>query len=166
MDGFTDLYREYANDVYRFALWLSGDSMEAEDIAAETFAKALVRFRSIEMETVRGYLFKIARNVFLARRGRADRELHLEQDYADHSQDPENQTRLRLTLAWVEGKLKKLPECDRTAFILRVRYDFSYEEIARLLEVSEVNARVKVHRIRKRILQDWTEVSGSVQQAS
>jgi DNA-directed RNA polymerase specialized sigma24 family protein len=33
-----------------------------------------------------------------------------------------------------------------------VQYDLSYGEIARVLEVSEVAARVKVHRTRKKLL--------------
>jgi RNA polymerase sigma-70 factor (ECF subfamily) len=159
MERFSALYHEYADDVYRFAFWLSGDSMEAEDIAAETFVRALVRFRSIKMETVRGYLFKIARNQFLARRRNDHREQKLDEDYADDGQDPERQAKVRITIERVEKWLTDIPECDRTAFILRVRYEFSYEEIARVLEVSEVNARVKVHRIRQRLLREWIQVS-------
>jgi DNA-directed RNA polymerase specialized sigma24 family protein len=36
--------------------------------------------------------------------------------------------------------------------VLRVQHDLPYREIARILEVSEVKARVKVHRIRKQML--------------
>ena len=161
MERFSALYREYADDVYRFAFWLSGDSMEAEDITAETFVRAMVRFRAIKMETVRGYLFKIARNQFLSRRRKDQREQRLVEDYADEGQDPENQAKVRLTIEWVEKRLKTIPECDRTAFILRVRYEFPYAEIARLLEVSEVNARVKVHRIRKRLLRESIQRSAT-----
>ena len=45
MDGslepssFADLYRTHAGDVYRFALYLSGDPALAEDIVSETFLR-------------------------------------------------------------------------------------------------------------------------------
>ena len=38
MFNFNELYDLYANEVYKFAYWLSGDRFEAEDITSETFA--------------------------------------------------------------------------------------------------------------------------------
>ena len=38
---FAELYSRYAQDVFRFAYYLSGTRELAEDIAAETFARAL-----------------------------------------------------------------------------------------------------------------------------
>ena len=40
---FADLYACYAQDVFRFALFLSGRRELAEDIAAETFARTWPR---------------------------------------------------------------------------------------------------------------------------
>ena len=39
MIDFTELYRKYAPDVFRFALYLCGNSGDAEDITAETFVR-------------------------------------------------------------------------------------------------------------------------------
>jgi DNA-directed RNA polymerase specialized sigma24 family protein len=39
---FHSLYERYSHDVYRFALFLSGDSSLADDIAQETFVRAWV----------------------------------------------------------------------------------------------------------------------------
>jgi RNA polymerase sigma-70 factor (ECF subfamily) len=149
---FTDLYTQYANDVYRFALWLTGDVVEAEDITAETFVKVWGRIGSIRMATLKGYLLKIARNHFLAEQRKAHRNTALLETQTDPSPGPESITAARLVLEDVKEFLRSLPECDRTAFVLRVEYDLSYGEIARVLGVSEVNARVKVHRIRKQLL--------------
>jgi len=41
MNDFHDLFTRYAGDIYRFALFLCADEAEAEDITAETFARAL-----------------------------------------------------------------------------------------------------------------------------
>ncbi|MHC4560444.1 MAG: RNA polymerase sigma factor [Planctomycetota bacterium] len=62
---FKDLYETYAPDVYRFTLWLAGDSFEAEDNTSETFIRAWVRISSIRTETLKAYLFTIARNLYL-----------------------------------------------------------------------------------------------------
>ncbi|MGH2524381.1 MAG: sigma factor [Anaerolineales bacterium] len=51
------LYERYAQDVYRFALYLCGDPVYAEDIAAETFVRAWVTPGEIRAGTVKAYLF-------------------------------------------------------------------------------------------------------------
>jgi len=152
MLSFEELYTEYAGDVYRFATWLSGDPMEAEDITAETFVRAWLHFGSIRMETLKGYLLKIARNVFLTKLRKDRREVMLLEVYPDPSPGPEAMSEARITLSQVNAFLQTLPECDRTAFVLRLQHDLPYGEIARVLEVSEVAARVKVHRTRKKLL--------------
>jgi len=53
---FSELYERYSADVFRFALFLSGDRAAAEDIAAETFARALVARQPIREGTVKAYL--------------------------------------------------------------------------------------------------------------
>ena len=65
MTDFSSLYRKYAPDVYRFALYLSNKRGEAEDITSETFVRAWTSPESIEVATVKAYLFTIARNLFL-----------------------------------------------------------------------------------------------------
>ena len=40
MHDFEHLYARYGRDVFRFALYLCGNRADAEDIAAETFARA------------------------------------------------------------------------------------------------------------------------------
>ena len=40
MTAFNTLYKKYAADVFRFALYLSGDRSQAEDITSETFVRA------------------------------------------------------------------------------------------------------------------------------
>jgi DNA-directed RNA polymerase specialized sigma24 family protein len=59
------LYETYSRDVFRFALYLSGNWQDAEDITSETFVRAWVAEDSIRMATIKGYLFAIARNLFL-----------------------------------------------------------------------------------------------------
>jgi RNA polymerase sigma-70 factor (ECF subfamily) len=58
--------------------------------------------------------------------------------------------------------LARLPEPERAALVLRAEQTLSYAEIARVLEISEGAARVKVHRARRKLLQaHLTEEGGS-----
>jgi DNA-directed RNA polymerase specialized sigma24 family protein len=43
MTRFHELYESYSRDVYRFALYLSGDPALAEDVTSETFIRRFCR---------------------------------------------------------------------------------------------------------------------------
>ncbi len=65
MLDFDSLYREFAPRVYRFVLGLSGDPAVAEDVTAETFVRVWATRDRVRHETVRAFLFTIARNLWL-----------------------------------------------------------------------------------------------------
>jgi RNA polymerase sigma-70 factor (ECF subfamily) len=152
MLSFQDLYESYVTDVFRFAYWLSGDRSEAEDITSETFVRAWVNSRTIRTETVKAYLFTIARNLFLKRQKKSSRQVALEDVYPDPAPGPGDQVESRQELKRVRQLLQALPEIDRAAFVMRVQHELPYAEIARVLDLSLTAARVKVHRVRKKLL--------------
>ena len=152
MLNFQDLYESYATEIFRFALWLAGESAEAEDITSETFIRAWVRFSTIRTETLKAYLFTIARNVYLEQRRKRKRQVALDDVYPDPAPGPDRVVDAQLELLRVQRVLQTLPEIDRAAFILRVQHELPYAEIARVLGISLAASRVKVHRVRKKLL--------------
>jgi len=152
MINFKDLYESHANEVYRFALWLAGDSSEAEDITSETFIRAWVHKSKIRTETLKAYLFTISRNIYLQRHRKKKRHVALDDIYADPAPGPDKLTEYQLELRSIQRALQSLPECDRTAFILRIQHELPYDEIARILELSLTAAKVKVYRVRKKLI--------------
>src|SRR5215831_1092187 len=64
MTDFHGLYERYANHVHRFALFLCDDPALADDITSETFVRAWTSPGPIREETVKAYLFTIARNLY------------------------------------------------------------------------------------------------------
>ena len=79
MTGFHELYENYSRDVYRFALYLSGDRALADDITSETFVRVWSSPEPIRFATVKGYLLTIARNLWLMERRRHSRRQDLEE---------------------------------------------------------------------------------------
>ena len=88
MTDFSSLYKKYAPDVYRFALYLSSERGEAEDITSETFVRAWTSPEPIEMATVKGYLFTIARNLFLQGLRKKTRHVALDEELRDPRAGP------------------------------------------------------------------------------
>lgn len=154
MLDFKQLYETYAADVYRFSLWLAGEGADAEDITSETFVRAWSRRDSIRTETLKAYLFTIARNVYLQGRRKSRRQTALEDVHADPAPGPDRMLESRSELERVREILRGLPEENRTAFVMRAEHGLPYEEIARVLGISLSSAKVKVHRVRRRLLAD------------
>jgi len=148
MTDFSSLYKKYAQDVYRFALYLSGERGEAEDITSETFVRAWTAPGPIEMVTVKGYLFTIARNLFLQGLRRKSRHVALNEDLRDPQANPYRQAEQKEKLDSVLTELQKLPEESRSALLMRAVDGMAYEEIARALGISLAAVKVKIHRAR------------------
>jgi RNA polymerase sigma-70 factor (ECF subfamily) len=152
MINFQNLYESYATEVYRFSLWLAGDSSEAEDITSETFIRAWANNSKIRTETLKAYLFTISRNVYLERKRKRKRQVVLEDIYPDPAPGPDKLTESQLQLQRVQKVLQTFPEIDRAAFVLRVQHELPYDEISRVLELSPTAAKVKVYRVRKKLI--------------
>ena len=152
MLNFQDLYESYATEVHRFAFWLAGDNTEAEDITSETFVRAWVRRSTIRTETLKAYLFTIARNLYLEHQRKRKRHVALEDVYPDHAPGPDTLVEAQSELLRVQRFLKTSPEIDRAAFILRVQHELPYAEIARVLGLSLTATKVKVHRVLRKLL--------------
>ena len=162
---FRSLYERYAQDVYRFALYLCGDPLLAEDIAEETFVRAWVTPGEIRVGTVKAYLFMIARNLYRTglkhaarhasiRSGmkHAARQVELEDNLPDSKPSLEAVSSIRSELHLVLQALQNLPEVDRAVLLMHVQDDMPYAEIAAALGLSVAAVKVKVHRSRIELL--------------
>jgi len=148
MSDFSELYRRYAPDVFRFALYLTGNRGDAEDITSETFVRLWASSEPIRSQTVKGYLCTIARNLFLQGIRRHSRRVDLSEELPDKAAGPQERAEQRDELERVIACLQKLPELDRAALLMRALEDLPYEEIALALGISVASAKVKVHRAR------------------
>lgn len=152
MMTFEQLYQTYFQDVHRFALWLSRDVSEADDLASETFVRAWAQRDRLRTETLKAYLLAIARSAFLEQRRRRQKREPLSEDLADTDPGPHRRTSARVDLRRIQGLIEELPESDRVALVLKTDAALPYTEIGRVLEISEGAARVKVHRARRKLL--------------
>lgn len=149
---FNQLYHTYAKDVHRFAFWLCGDTDEANDITLETFERAWLADSEIRTETVKAYLFTIARNRFLYKRQQHKRHTSLNEAMPDTAIALETRTELQSELQLTLEAMQQLPEIDRTVLVLRAEEGLSYEEIARTTGLTVVAAKVKVFRARAKLV--------------
>jgi len=148
---FHELYGRYAGDVYRFAHWLTGNPHDARDITSETFVRAWTAPEEPRMETVKAYLFTIARNLHRRQWRRQSRLEALDEATPDQAPQPDDaavyQDEFQRTLKAVHA----LPELDRTVILLRAEQELSYEDIAAATGLSAAAVRVRVFRARAKL---------------
>lgn len=151
MNEFSALYQQYADAVFRFALFLTSDRARAEDITSETFLRAWTSGSEVRAATVRGYLMTIARNVFLQQLREDRRRADFPPDVADTAPDAARAAETRAELEQVLRDLQNVPEIDRAALLLRAGQGLAYDEIAAALGLSLSAVKVKIHRARLRL---------------
>jgi RNA polymerase sigma-70 factor, ECF subfamily len=150
--NFETLYAKHAPDVFRFALYLSGNRSDAEDITAETFVCAWTAAEPMRVATVKAYLLTIARNLFLKGLRRTRREARLSEELPDPAPGAAERLQHQTELVAVVARLETLPEVDRAALLMRALDGAPYQEIAQVLGISEGSAKVKVHRARAALM--------------
>ena len=147
------LYEKYAPSVRRFALFLCGDSMVADDIVSDTFVRVWLARGRIREGTVKSYLFSIARNAYRDLQRRGWRRTPLDEKGADARISAHAQLEQKEEVRAVLAALQQLPEVDRAALLMRALDNMPYEEIAAALDITASTARVKVHRARARLME-------------
>src|ERR1700746_3647605 len=161
MTDIEKLYKRYAGDVRRFALYLCGDLVMADEIPSDTFARAWMAADRIRQPTVKSYLFTIARNAYIDLMRRAARHTQLDDNMPDTRISAQTQMEQSAEVSAVLAALQQLPEMDRTVLLMRALDEMPYEEIAETLRIPVAAARVKVHRARLKLMQSrqaWREI--------
>ncbi|GAC1515701.1 MAG: RNA polymerase sigma factor SigR [Gemmatimonadaceae bacterium] len=152
-------------EVTRFALSLTRDEPDAEDLVQETFLQA---YRSWHLYTLgtecRGWLFTICRNLFLRLRHRAQRQLSCDDAelealaaaavHAAAERDGYGDIFVRADLSdAVDRALADLPAGYREAVLLVDVQDQSYDTASRVLGVPVGTVRSRLFRGRRLLQQ-------------
>jgi len=163
---FHSIYNSYFDDVYRFSFWLSGSAAEAENITAETFARAWVVRDDLKVGSLKAYLFTIARNLFLKQQRKNRRLQPIDETYIDSQPGPHEIIESRSELETTLKALEQLPEVDRTVLVMRAQSGLSYEEIAQTMGISLASVKVKIHRARLKISVYKSKMEDSVDEGN
>jgi len=147
-DPFERLYRRYARDVYRFALSVVQNPIEAEDVTQTAFLNAFRAYACGERpERPHSWLIAIAHNTIRSRyRRRLRRPAEVSLDAAAELASPPAE---RSDAVDVLRALGELPAGQRDALTMRELEGRSYVEIASALGVSVSAVESLVARARR-----------------
>jgi RNA polymerase sigma-70 factor (ECF subfamily) len=152
--SFETMFHRYGVELHRYALQLTKNGADADDLYQETFLKAFRAFSRLDGDANhRAWLYRIATNTFLSNRRKHGRVDALEDDapLAAPSHDQAAQLDARGLLEEVELFIEKLPSKQRVALILRKYHEMDYADIAASLRCSEPAARANVHEALRKL---------------
>ena len=129
------------------------DKANADDLVQDTVVQALANARQWQPDSnLRGWLFTIMRNRFLANVAKSKRSgLLLDTIGAAEGSPSLGSSEARLVMRDLERALARLPERQQTAVRLIGIGGKSYEEAARLMEMSVAAVRCHLARGRERL---------------
>lgn len=150
---FEQVYRTYFDPVYRYALALTRDVHDAEELTQETFFKAMQAIDGFRGDcALKTWLCGIAKNAFLSEQRRKKPESVDElPERADDSAGPEALALQKDESLRLHRALHALPEPYREVFSLRVFGQLSFREIGEIFGKTENWACVVYHRARSRL---------------
>lgn len=172
----------YLDGLYGYAMVLSRNSAEAEDLVQETCLRALQAMHSFRSDgTAKSWLFTILRNIWfnqLRRRRTAPQMVELDSEGGganvpvDTTQDPHADYVTQMERGQVRSAIQRLPVEYREIIILREYEEFSYQQIADVLDCPIGTVMSRLARARSRIrdllpdgfvttVKDETEASGT-----
>jgi len=168
--AFEELHRRYVASIYRLVRRKLGDALLAEDIAQETFMKALRMMDRVDDSfNFGGWVHTVARNLCFDELRRRQRDLRAdtaseEEENAElmanlpstaRSFDPVLVQESNETRRQVWRVAQRLPEKYRLVLTLRELQDMSYRQIAKTLKMSESAVETLLYRARLRFKEEY-----------
>jgi len=173
--AFTSLVRAQHESLVRLALVFVGNRATAEEVAQDTWTRMLAALPEFEgRSSLRTWMFRICTNAALTRAERESRSAPFSslQDsdgsevepqrfndsgawadppHAWRAETPEKILERAEAIACIERTLDELPAAQRAVVLLRDVEGLDADEACNILQVSESNQRVLLHRGRSKL---------------
>jgi RNA polymerase sigma factor (sigma-70 family) len=156
-DTFDNTLARHGAEIYRYALHLTRNRPDADDLYQETALKAFRAWDRLPCDANhRAWLYRIATNTFLSDKRKTSRLRSLDADAAADtipaaSRDDDGRLDAGDLLGEVEAFIAALPPKQRAALVQRKYLEMDYSEIAAALGCSEEAARRSVHEALRKL---------------
>jgi RNA polymerase sigma factor (sigma-70 family) len=161
-DIFNREFMPHINSMYNFAFRLTMDEDDANDLVQDTYLKAFRFIASFERGTnAKAWLFRILKNSFIndyRKRSKEPSKVDYQEVETTYNSDDGLETQVTSDLRTesvqdligdeVANALNSLPIDFRTVIILCDIEGFTYEEMAKILDIPIGTVRSRLHRAR------------------
>lgn len=158
MNEFEMIYLKYFNIVYKYLLSITNNKEISEDLAQETFYRAILNINSFKGNSkVTTWLCEIAKNLWLNEIKHNKRLKFVNLDTIEISvidDNIEEKVIHQEELDILYKKINLLDTMTKKVMFLRITGELSFYEIGKILNKTETWARVTYYRGKKRIKEE------------
>lgn len=149
----SEVYKEYAQQVYKYLLSLCHDADTAEELTQETFYRAVRTIKNYDGSCkLYVWLCQIAKHVWYKELESRNKQTQpLEDTLKDAQTDLERNEVLRSDKMELFKAMQNLESIQREVVYLRLTGEFSFKEIGDILKKDETWARVTFYRAKQRL---------------
>lgn len=147
---FKKLYNKYYEQIFRYVYQRMDDKDTAHDVTSQVFLKSMNNLKKFKYKGVpfSAWLFRIASNevVQFYKDKKSERTVQIQTDYIQDIVANESELR-REQLSIVIEEIAELPAKELELIELRYFEKRPFKEISQILNITESNAKVRIHRI-------------------
>ena len=139
-------------EVFNLLLKKGAKKEDAEDIIQNTFYKVYTLLDSLTESNLRPWFFRVALNEYIDLKRKKERQnIHLTEEVYSKLRHTGRELDAILNQDEILYLLKDIRKEYKEIFFLKYYYDFSYEEIATILDIKVNSVKQKLYRARKSI---------------
>ncbi|HDX9577180.1 TPA: RNA polymerase sigma factor [Bacillus pseudomycoides] len=139
-------------EVFNLLLAKGAKKEDAEDIIQNTFYKVYTLLDDLTESNIRPWFFRVALNEYIdLKRKKEQQNIYLTEEIYSKLQYTDSEFDAILNKDEIFYLLQDIKKEYKEAFFLKYYYDFSYEEIATILDIKVSSVKQKLYRARKLI---------------
>jgi RNA polymerase sigma-70 factor (ECF subfamily) len=142
---YNDCVTQYADNVFRFIVKNLRHEEDARDVVQTAFEKLWRNREEVDGAKSKSYLFTVAYNTMIDHLRKVKR-IQLKEDFKDDTRVSNKQ--VNNTKEILRNALERLSETQRSLVMLKDYEGYSYEEIGKIMGLSESQVKVYLHRAR------------------
>jgi RNA polymerase sigma factor (sigma-70 family) len=142
---YNECVNQYADNVYRFIVKNLRHEEDARDVVQTAFEKLWRNREEIDNSKSKSWLFTVAYNQMVDHIRKVKR-VRLTEEFRDDSRVSHKE--VNNTKAILQEALSKLNETQRSLVMLKDYEGYSYEEIGKIMNLSDSQVKVYLHRAR------------------
>ncbi len=148
-EAFDELVLKYHREIYFLTLRMSKKNEDAEELTQQIFIKAFEKLDTFRGESgFKTWLYQVAinqcRSFFRSKKDTCELTEAADNISAHEENPSEKALKNEASSAALEA-VSDLPEKQKSAVILRIYHEMSYEEIGKIIGCSEQTAKVNFH---------------------
>ena len=153
--AYTEIIHSFQKQIYIYCYYLLGNKEEAEDAAQDIFIKGLENIRNFSYTvSFSAWLYKIAHHHCMDLLKRNNKSYKFWTSFKKEQAYDQSHRQAYEYDDFIHELLEKLNMDEKRILLLRSNEEYSFDEIASIMELKPTTVRKKYERLRKKLLKE------------